>query len=85
MRKYLADVHPAAKADLATAFVERCLEYCADGGSSALVTPQNWLFLGSYKGLREWMLRQVTWNMVAKLGPAAFADIWNSWAANTCS
>jgi N-6 DNA Methylase len=82
IQKYLADVHPAAKADLATAFVERCLEYCAEGGSSALVTPQNWLFLGSYKGLREWMLRQVTWDMVAKLGPAAFDDM-NWWAANT--
>jgi hypothetical protein len=75
MRTYLANVHPAGKADLATAFVERCLEYCAEGGSSALVTPQNWLFLGSYKGLREWMLRQVTWNMVAKLGPGAFETI----------
>ena len=25
----------------------------ASGGSTALVTPQNWLFLGSYKALRE--------------------------------
>ena len=31
MRTYLADVHSAAKADLATAFVERCLEYCEEG------------------------------------------------------
>jgi N-6 DNA Methylase len=82
MRKYLGDVHSAAKADLATAFVERCLEYCAEGGSTALVTPQNWLFLGSYKGLREWLLRQATWNLVAKLGPAAFDDM-NWCAANT--
>ena len=29
LRDYIADVHSAAKADLATAFVERCLEYCA--------------------------------------------------------
>jgi hypothetical protein len=82
MRTYLAENHSAAKADLATAFVERCLEYNMEGGSTALVTPQNWLFLGSYKGLREWMLRQVTWNVVAKLGPAAFDDM-NWWAANT--
>ena len=72
IQKYLADVHPAAKADLATAFVERCLEYCAEGGSSALVTPQNWLFLGSYKAFRERLLRQVTWNVVAKLGESGF-------------
>ena len=67
---------------MATAFVERCLAYCSNGGSTALVTPQNWLFLGSYKTLRETMLRQVTWNVVSKLGPAAFDDM-NWWAANT--
>ncbi len=82
LRDYIAEVHLAAKADLATVFVERCLEYCASGGATGLVTPQNWSFLGSYKGLREWMLRQVTWNVVAKLGPAAFDDM-NWWAANT--
>ena len=82
LRDYIEDVHPAAKADLATAFVERSLEYCHSGGTTALVTPQNWLFLGSYKALRERLLRQVTWNLVAKLGPAAFQDM-NWWAANT--
>ncbi len=75
LRDYIADVYPAAKADLATAFVERCLEYCDSGGSTALVTPQNWLFLGSYKAFRECCLRQVTWNVVAKLGPGAFETI----------
>jgi len=75
LRDYIEEVHPAAKADLATAFVERCLEYCLKGGTAALVTPQNWLFLGSYKVLRERLLRRVTWNVVAKLGPGAFETI----------
>ncbi len=64
--------HPAAKADLATAFVERCLHFCVPGGSVALVTPQNWLFLGSYKKLRENLLQNETWNLVAKLGENGF-------------
>src|SRR5262249_43405313 len=68
-------VHPAAKADLATAFVERCVEFCTPGGSTALVAPLNWHFLGSYKSLRERLLRQVTWNLVVKLGPGAFETI----------
>ena len=72
LRDYIEDVHPAAKADLATAFLERCLEYCSKRATMALVTPQNWLFLESYRGLRERMLRHVTWNAVAKLGPEAF-------------
>jgi hypothetical protein len=75
LKVYIKDAHSAAKADLATAFVERCQEYCSKGGSTALVTPQNWLFLGTYKDLRGWMLRQVTWNLVAKLGSGAFETI----------
>jgi hypothetical protein len=75
LRDYIEEVHPAAKADLATAFVERCLEYCSSGGTAALVTPQNWLFLGSYKALRERLLNQLTWDLVTKLGPGAFETI----------
>jgi hypothetical protein len=82
LRAHIESVYPAAKADLATAFIERGLSHCTQGGATAFVTPQNWLFLSSYKALRHWMLRQVTWNLVAKLGPAAFDDM-NWWAANT--
>jgi len=40
-----------------------------------LVTPQNWLFLASYKKLRERLLNSVTWDFVARLGPGAFETI----------
>ena len=46
LREYCERVHPDSKADLATCFVERCSFFCITDGSSALVTPQNWLFLG---------------------------------------
>jgi hypothetical protein len=82
LKGYCERVHPGAKADLATCFVERCVSFCVSGGSSALVTPQNWLFLGTYKRIRERLFREGTWNVVAKLGPAAFQDM-NWWAANT--
>jgi hypothetical protein len=72
MKVYLSDKHNSASADLATAFVERCLEYCTAGGSAALVTPENWLSLGSYKRLREWMIREIEWNLLAFLGEEAW-------------
>jgi hypothetical protein len=73
LREYCERVHPDAKADLATCFVERCLEFCSpDAGSTALVTPQNWLFLGTYKHLRKTLLEQVTWDGVARLGERGF-------------
>ncbi|MBI3372700.1 MAG: SAM-dependent methyltransferase [Betaproteobacteria bacterium] len=82
LRDYCEGQHIESKADLATCFVERCLDYCEEGGSTLLVTPQTWLFLGVFKKLRRKLLEQTEWNMVARLGPAAFQDM-NWWAATT--
>ena len=75
LAQYCAEFHSDAKADLATCFVDRCLRFARDGGSVALVTPQNWLFLTSYKKLRERLLKGEQWDFVARLGPRAFETI----------
>ena len=74
--KTFAETHFSdAKMDLATVFVRRCLELLAQEGTAALVTPQNWLFLGSYTRLREELLTSSTWQFVGRLGPGAFETI----------
>lgn len=75
LSRYCEQFHSRAKQDLATCFVERCLRLCAPGGVSALVTPQNWLFLSSYKSLREYLLTNATIQIIAVLGPGAFQTI----------
>ena len=65
----------AAKNDLATVFLERCLGLCEEGGSASLVLPQNWLFLASYRRLREKLLKAESWRLLARLGPGAFETI----------
>ncbi len=82
LKDYLDEHYDEGKADLATAFVLRCLGLCQSGGSTALVTPQNWLFLGTYKRLRLRLLGKMAWALVVKLGPNAFQDM-NWWAATT--
>ena len=72
LRDFCDRVYPESKADLATCFVERCLGFCSSGGSTAIVTPQNWLFLVSYKKLRERLLRRDTWDVVVRLGENGF-------------
>lgn len=72
LRKHIETFHNDAKADLATAFVDRCLRFSTKSGSVSLVTPQNWLFLGSYTALRERLLKTSTWSVVAKLGENGF-------------
>ena len=75
LREFVGNRWPAAKNDLATAFLERCLELCVKGGTAALVLPQNWLFLTSYQKLREKLLQRETWHLLARLGPGAFETI----------
>ena len=82
LQRFCGERYPYAKSDLATVFLERCREFTSPGGTYALVMPQNWLFLGSYRKLRESLLKGQLWNIVVRLGPAAFEDM-NWWAANT--
>ena len=75
LRRFCERQYPAAKNDLATVFLERCLELCSEDGTVSLVLPQNWLFLKSYKKLRERLLKTETWHLLARLGPGAFETI----------
>ena len=74
--KKFADAHYGeAKADLATIFVDRMLRWLSGNGTVAAVTPQNWLFLISYRKLREKLLKAETWHLLARLGSGAFETI----------
>lgn len=76
LKDYCERVHPKGKADLATCFVERCLGFCDNGtGATTLVTPQNWLFLSSYKKLRKHILEHSELGLIARLGAHAFETI----------
>ncbi len=75
LRRFSERQYPNAKNELATVFLERCLELCAEGGTASLVLPQNWLFLTSYRKLREKLLKTQTWRLIARLGPGAFETI----------
>ena len=86
LRSFCERRHPAAKNDLATVFLERCLELCGEGGTASLVLPQNWLFLTSYRKLRERLLKKETWHLLARLGPGAFETIsWRGLSRQLCS
>jgi hypothetical protein len=72
LKDYIHDVHSSAEADLATAFIERCLEYCAPDGSIGLISPQNWWFLWTYEQFRRTVLSSTTWRLAATLGEEAW-------------
>ena len=78
LRAFLESRHKQARLDLATAFIERCRSLTIDGGTYSLVTPQNWLHLGSYKALRQQLYKEQTMNHVSRLGDRAFNTISGS-------
>ena len=71
LRSFLEAAFPLAGPDLATAFVLRMNSLLEEGGTDATVTPQNWLFLGSYLELRRHLLRTKRWDLVVRIGLGA--------------
>lgn len=72
LARYCEEFHSDAKADLATCFVDRCLRFAHEGGSVALVVPQNWWFLGSYRCFRRLVLKQSQLHSIVALGEEAW-------------
>lgn len=73
IQKYIEKNHSKAKSALETAFMDRCIDMLDKCGSVALVLPQNWLFLGSYKEFRRELLESYKWNFLCWLGGGAFS------------
>jgi len=75
LKDYCENQFPDGKMNLAAVFVERCIGFTKNKGSCALVTAQDWLFLGSYAPLRKKLLQKQCWNLLCWLGSGAFATI----------
>lgn len=74
-KKYSERAHSVAKADLATCFVERCLDFCAPACSTALVTPQSWLYQDTFKKFRPPLLQNTRLVLLGRIGSGAFEGI----------
>lgn len=72
LRDFGEEHHNEGKNDLATVSLDRCLQFCKEGGTSSNVLPQNWLFLTSYRKFREKLLKMETWHLLARLGEGGF-------------
>jgi hypothetical protein len=90
LKKHVERYFTAGKRDLYAAFILKCLSLAAPkNGRVAMVTQQSWMFLRSFSDLRALVedkrkkmprafggiLRDSTIEMLAHLGPRAFAEI----------
>ena len=75
LRSHVESAFADAKADLASAMLQRCRMLVARGGTTAFVAPNNLTFLGAYERFRKSVITQSEINCIAKLGPRAFDTI----------
>jgi hypothetical protein len=75
MRHFAERYHAAAREDLATTFVHRCLALLEPSGAGALVTPRNWFQLGRYRAFREALLEGELLAGCTQLGSRAFDGV----------
>ncbi len=77
LQDYCAQFHSEGKSDLATCFLERCIDFCGRSGHAALVTPQNWWFSSTYKGLRQQVITECSLHFAVTLGEEAWQAFGN--------
>ncbi|MCP9304656.1 BREX-1 system adenine-specific DNA-methyltransferase PglX [Lacticaseibacillus paracasei] len=74
LAKFVRKYYPASKSDLFAVFIERLQHLTREDGIFAMITQHQWMFLSSFKTLRE---RMSSWPIInmAHLGTRAFEEI----------
>lgn len=80
---YVAKHYKEGKADLYAAFLMRGLQLAREGGTSALLTMRNWMFLGQYEGLRRVLVDQHDLRLIGDVDRGAFEGILDEIVSTT--
>ncbi|MGH7592387.1 MAG: Eco57I restriction-modification methylase domain-containing protein [Gemmatimonadales bacterium] len=76
LRAYCDARYPRSKTDLATVFVERCENFLAKHGSTALVVPRIWMtYTAYYENLRRHILTSYNFDLIGLIGKNGFETI----------
>ena len=72
LKQFLRDNYKG-KSDVYGAFIERCLSFARDDGHASLVTPENFMFLYYFRGLRKKLLNESYFIEAAHLSGYSFS------------
>jgi len=75
LKDFVKKDFPDSKSDLFAMFIERGFAWCKPAGFNSMVTMQSWMFLASYKEMREKILNNRTISTFIHLGGGAFDEI----------
>ncbi len=82
VREFARDYFPKSKADLFAVSAERFFDLAEPSGFVALMTPFTWMFLASYRSLRDLVLESKT---LRSLIQPEYHAIWSSAAVPICT
>lgn len=74
LRDYLATNFPNGKMDTYASFIIRCTELLKENGYIAMMTPNTWLTIKSYKELRNYIINNYSLESLLELSNKAFND-----------
>jgi hypothetical protein len=72
LKRFAMDNFEDSKSDLFAMFIERAMELSSAQGRVGVVAPYVWMFLTSYKNLREKLIRETTFTSLIQLEYNAF-------------
>lgn len=75
LRQYIEKNYKEGKCELYAAFILRCLELTKINGYAALVTIHTWLFITTFKDLREKLLKNICIDTMVHTGAGTFEEL----------
>jgi hypothetical protein len=74
LSEYVKSEYPASKGNLANCFIERCLDFLAVDGIAAMVTPESWMFTGTFEEFRSKIIRNTAIMSMIHIGHGGFEE-----------
>ncbi|MBO5754263.1 MAG: BREX-1 system adenine-specific DNA-methyltransferase PglX [Proteobacteria bacterium] len=75
LKSYIQKHYKDYSGDLFSIFIYRCLQFCISKGYSGLLTPNVWMFIKSYKKLRQYITQQHSITTLVQMAKGAFFSI----------
>ncbi|WP_434293323.1 BREX-1 system adenine-specific DNA-methyltransferase PglX [Clostridium botulinum] len=75
LKGYVEKNYKSGRSDLYTVFIEKCLVYTKENTFTSMVTMHSWMFLSTFKKLRDYILKRYTIDSILHLGMEAFENI----------
>jgi hypothetical protein len=75
LKQYANDNYPLSKSDLFAVFMEVCLSLNVPKGLMGMINQHSWMFLSSYKKLREHIISNYVILNMLHLGPRTFEEL----------